>query len=363
MEEYTGAMKTIDVVHNSKVCNNHKYAVSPNNFLRGRRCPECNRISKMNSKEDFTLNIKELVEDEYTFLEEYKGSPNPIKVRHNSKDCSYNEYYVSPNNFIDKDQRCPVCSYEKYLNKDLIKRSNEYINEIKVITDGEFSVLSNYENNRTPIKIRHNSNHCENHSFYTNPYSFKTNPVCIACSGSSINNAVFLKQVKELAGEEYTFLEDYVKDNVLIKVRHNNESCNNHEYYVQPNNFKNGRRCPVCRSSKGEVKISEVLSNFGLKFEREYEVAHGSKTFRYDFALIGNNNNIYKLIEYDGIQHFEPVKLFRGIEGFKQTVENDKIKNKIAKEMNVPLLRIKYTDYDNIEELICTACGTQLKCD
>lgn len=40
-------------------------------------------------------------------------------------------------------------------------------------------------------------------------------------------------------------------------------------------------------------------------------------------------------IEYQGIQHFKPVDLFGGEEGFKQTVERDRRKKNCAIVINV----------------------------
>lgn len=58
------------------------------------------------------------------------------------------------------------------------------------------------------------------------------------------------------------------------------------------------------------------------------------------------------LIEFDGIQHFVPVERFSGLKTFKQTQWNDKIKNEFCNNNNIKLIRIKYTDYNNIETIL-----------
>ena len=50
----------------------------------------------------------------------------------------------------------------------------------------------------------------------------------------------------DLAGEEYTLIGEYIDSQTRIKVRHNCESCGNHEYEVFPVNFMSGQRCPTC---------------------------------------------------------------------------------------------------------------------
>ena len=63
------------------------------------------------------------------------------------------------------------------------------------------------------------------------------------------------------------------------------------------------------------------------------------------------------VIEYDGIQHFEPV--FRkgvtkekSVKLFEDSKIRDSIKNDYCKNNNIFLLRISYKDFDKIEEIL-----------
>lgn len=69
--------------------------------------------------------------------------------------------------------------------------------------------------------------------------------VCKECSYDQMRktNEDFLKEVFELVGNEYTFLEEYRSTHEKIKVKHN--KCG-HEYETRPSNFLRGRRCPKC---------------------------------------------------------------------------------------------------------------------
>lgn len=58
-------------------------------------------------------------------------------------------------------------------------------------------------------------------------------------------------------------------------------------------------------------------------------------------------------IEYDGIQHFKPVKYFGGYKTFEDQKRRDNEKNEYCIENNITLLRIPYTETD-IEHLITT---------
>ena len=55
-------------------------------------------------------------------------------------------------------------------------------------------------------------------------------------------------------------------------------------------------------------------------------------------------------IEYDGIQHFKPIKAWGGEKGLKKNIERDKIKEEKCKENNVTLIRFTYKEDDLLSE-------------
>lgn len=55
-------------------------------------------------------------------------------------------------------------------------------------------------------------------------------------------------------------------------------------------------------------------------------------------------------IEYDGIQHFKPIKAWGGEEGLKKNIERDKIKEEKCKENNIILIRFNYKENDLLSE-------------
>ena len=68
----------------------------------------------------------------------------------------------------------------------------------------------------------------------------------------------------------------------------------------------------------------------------------------YDFYLKDYN----VLIEFQGIQHYEPISAFGGEEQFKIQQEHDSRKRAYAKQNNIKLIEIPYWDFDNIEEIL-----------
>lgn len=100
-----------------------------------------------------------------------------------------------------------------------------------------------------------------------------------------------------------------------------------------------------CRiQSSGEECVKDFLESQHINFIPQYtfEDCKNAYVLRFDFAVF-NNNELLGLIEYDGKQHFEPVEVFGGIDGFKQTQKRDRIKNTYCTSHNIPLLRLSYT--------------------
>jgi hypothetical protein len=68
---------------------------------------------------------------------------------------------------------------------------------------------------------------------------------------------------------------------------------------------------------------------------------------RFDFAILKNDVLQY-LIEYDGAQHFKPIKWMGGIESFTSLKKRDDIKTQYCINNNIPLIRIPYTLYNKM---------------
>lgn len=97
--------------------------------------------------------------------------------------------------------------------------------------------------------------------------------------------------------------------------------------------------------SLGEQKIIDILEENNISFAKEFKFSE-LKNKRYDFAIFNKDNNLIRLVEFDGEQHFKPAKW--GRESFERTQQSDLIKNYFAFEHNIPLVRIPYWEKDNI---------------
>ena len=75
-----------------------------------------------------------------------------------------------------------------------------------------------------------------------------------------------------------------------------------------------------------------------------------------DSPILFDNDIPYRIIEFDGEQHFRPIQSFGGLERFEKQKKNDFIKNQYALSHNIPLVRIPYDKRDsmNLDDLLGT---------
>ena len=110
-----------------------------------------------------------------------------------------------------------------------------------------------------------------------------------------------------------------------------------------------------CQKSKGEFKIAQLLNENNIKFIQEFKF-NDYKNRRFDFAILNDNNDIIRLIEFDGIQHYYHPRAehWAATLSLKETQDRDNEKNMIAKKYHIPLVRIPYWKIDkfNLDDLI-----------
>lgn len=106
--------------------------------------------------------------------------------------------------------------------------------------------------------------------------------------------------------------------------------------------------CGCLNMSHGEYHILNICheNNIRYVYNRAYfpdlKNSDGN-VLRYDFVLIDDNKQPYRIIEFDGKQHNSPVDFFGGLDGFQKTQLHDEIKNAYALSHNIPLVRLPYT--------------------
>ena len=111
---------------------------------------------------------------------------------------------------------------------------------------------------------------------------------------------------------------------------------------VEGNSLKQGNtKSCGCIKSLGEQKIASILSEYNIPFIREKMFPGAS--YRYDFFVDGRY-----VIEYDGKQHFEDFSWGNKLQSKEVSYQRDIDKNLFCHKLNIPIIRIPYTHYNNI---------------
>lgn len=206
-----------------------------------------------------------------------------------------------------------------------------------------------YLNSRTKVCII-----CPKHGeFWQAPSNHLQNKGCIHCGivksrkNRTSNTKKFIQKAESVHGDKYDYSKvEYKNARTKVKIL-----CKKHGYFHQsPDNHVSKKSgCPICRSSKGEIKIRKILTDRNISFIEQYRFSdcRNKLPLPFDFYL----PNFNTCIEYDGEQHFKNKKCFGGIKEFNNRIQNDKIKTEYCKENNIRLIRIKYDD-DDLKEII-----------
>lgn len=294
--------------------------------------------------EEFIRKAKKKHGEKYDYsLVNYKKSSEPICIT-----CKiHGKFMQTPNDHLNG-CGCKFCGYKsiKEKNCDSLKK---FINKSNKIHNGKYDYsLVNYENNHVKIKII-----CNIHGvFYQVPNSHLVGRGCPKCADiertikNSFSTKDFIKIAESVHGNKYDYSQvDY--KNALTKVK---IICKKHgEFLSTPANHTHKTSptgCPFCNTSKGELKIKYFLEEKNIKYiqQKTFKDCKITKSLPFDFYLPDYN----LCIEYDGIQHFKPIKIFGGLKKLEYTQKSDKIKTEYCKLNNIPLIRISYKE--NVEK-------------
>jgi hypothetical protein len=275
------------------ICPKHgEFLQTPNNHLNGAKCPECAKICRLSffrsNTEKFIKRAVEVHGTLYDYSKSVYGNNNMGKI---IIVCSkHGEFLQTPNDHLDG-CGCPICGKEKNT-KSRTKTTELFIEEAKNIW----------------------------RNFY-----------------------------------------DYSKSNYVGCDKKVIIICPKHGEFLQtPNNHVNSQQgCPKCNMSKGELKVLLFLDGHNISYIRQHWFSDcrsgiGKKQIlRFDFYVPSKN----LLIEYNGKQHYKANSFVGGKHNItKQELTEiryrDKIKSQYAKQNDIRLLRIKYTQFNRIDKIL-----------
>ena len=224
--------------------------------------------------------------------------------------------------------------------EEFIRRAKEIHND-----KYDYSKLV-YDGYRTPVRII-----CPIHGeFEQSVDNHLTNKSgCLKCSRDNhrMTTDKYIEKAKKVHGDKYDYsLVDYINDKTKVKI-----ICPVHgEFNQRPFIHLNNHGCPECSQFKGEKRITEILQKNDIRYETQktFNGCRYKRKLKFDFYLPEYNT----CIEYDGEHHFREVKYYGGSDFLQVSKNRDFIKNSYCKDNNITLIRIKYTEFDTIEDII-----------
>lgn len=210
----------------------------------------------------------------------------------------------------------------------------------------DYSLIKEVNGNSDKVDII-----CKDHGIFKQSVSNHMNsghgcPICIGKGKWS--NDVLISEFNKVHFDLY----DYSKINFEGIDNKVDIICKEHGIFSQNiHKHLKGQGCPECKqNSKGEEYIKNYLERNQIKYIRQksFDDCKYINRLNFDFYLPDMNT----CLEFDGLQHFEPVKEFGGEKEFDLILKRDECKNKWCIENKVNLIRIRFDEFDKISEIL-----------
>lgn len=315
-------------------------------------------MPRKKTQEQFENEIYIKTNGEYEVIGLYEGNLKRVNMIHHK--CG-TEFDIVPKFFLNGRTRCPKCARE-ILRTQHLKDPKVFEKEFKEVSHGRYTQISPYINNRLKIKVK--CNKCNN-IFEVTPNNFLSKGSgCPVCSNHQPKTTEgFSKLVQELGKGDYELLGDYKGSKTKTLFLH--KSCGN-TFKMTPGHFLRGHRCTSCSESKGESNIRLYLQKHNINFiyQFRFEDCRIVYPLPFDFAIFDGKGKLILLIEFDGKQHYKPVR-FKGIpedeaiKNFNKTKKRDKVKDDYCKNNKIKLLRISYKDINRVDSILDMAIPSQ----
>jgi hypothetical protein len=313
----------------------------------------------VNNTEEFKKFVFDQVGSEYAVVGEFHGTTKYIEMIHNfCYDGGNCQYSVTPEKF-KSGRRCPHCAImirSKKIHEKTKKTTEEFKKEVFDLVGDEYSVVGSYINKDKKIKLIHNV--C-GEEYDVSPNHFLRGNRCKYCYTKSRTKSQeqFEKDVLDILGKEYKVMSQYTKNDEEIELFHT--VCGNSILIRPVDIIAHEIGCRYCKESHGERKIRLLLENANIEFDRfvKFEECKNKYYLEFDFQIYKpelEKDNKFVLVEFDGRLHFEPYTKTNPehLKKLKRQQQNDEIKNEFCKKYDIELIRIPYTEIDNIEKIL-----------
>jgi Zn finger protein HypA/HybF involved in hydrogenase expression len=337
---YTNSQSKVNIA-----CPEHgKFYMKPNSHLNGQGCPKCGRqiaTKKITlSFKDFLKRAAKIHLNKYEYLESsYHKLTSKMMIF-----CSEHGYFEqTPHSHISMKTGCPKCGKIKSAISN--QKGWETVLEMFRLVHGE---RYKYDSNSYLDVSKKMRIFCFDHGeFQQKPYQHHGGSGCNKCAIIEVHEKQkikfdqFLRKSIEMHGNKY----DYNDSSFIDIFTPITITCFKHGDFSQiPRDHYRGSGCPKCQSSRGENLIRKILQELNINVEEQKsfdDLIHKNK-LKCDFYIPKVNT----VIEFNGLQHYEPISIFGGIEGLKQTQKRDLIKYEYLNSKGIQLIIIRYDNED-----------------
>jgi len=333
----------------SVICKEHGLIkVKPHSHLKGTfGCMKCGGKERLTTKEFIEKAEKVHGKGTYDYsLVDYKSNQRKVKII--CAKCGVFEQMAG--NHL-RGAICLKCSQERIGKLKRRYTTEEFIEKAKKIHKGKYSYKKSiYTGIDDKVIVT-----CPIHSdFEVSAWSHLKGFNCNKCAMKTRHennptkktHGTFIKEARKIHGDRYEYIDKYINAKQMMRIL-----CKKHNFIFTQSTHahisaKTG--CPKCNYSKGEVAIENHIERLSLEYTpqkrfKKSNIPHHS----FDFFIPSYN----LLIEYQGGQHYKPVKHFGGQETFIKTKQRDNKKRDFARRNGYQLLEIPYYVKD-IEKML-----------
>jgi len=332
------------------VCPEHgAFTMKANHHVNGQGCPKCGRLS---AKENIAIGYSEFIErvekvhgNKYEYDESsYKNLTTRMRIF-----CSEHGFFEQkPHTHLSMKAGCPKCGYIIGSMKNL--KGWAVVLDLFRVAHGDRYEYDEHSYTDVTHKMRIK---CSKHGWFEQlPNSHYAGSGCNKCAVEEVHEkqkidySEFVRRAIDKHGNRYIYSDkDYIDIFHPVVI-----SCKKHgEFHQLPRDHYRGAGCPKCISSRGENMIRKILQDLNISMVEQKtftDLKHKNK-LKCDFYLPEQNI----VIEYNGLQHYEPVEAFGGVKALIKTQERDLAKYQYLEEKSISLIIVRY-DEENIKEFL-----------
>ncbi|MCB8639961.1 MULTISPECIES: hypothetical protein [unclassified Holdemanella] len=353
--EFIGVEVVDGVKYVKIICPKHRdmgvQFVQTQNLRRNKGCRYCAGqmpIMEQLKQKTFVQKVYDVFKDTVTVVSQYVRQTEKVACICN---IHHEKNYVSPSNLVRGYNGCQQCRKEHLHTANT--KSHEIFEKQVHDLNPHIQLLSRYDGIQSNMKC-----FCTLHQKEFEKSAYRLihgKSGCDECYKEDIRNRMGKGDedfAKELAiiHPELEIKSPYINRSTKMKFHC---TIHNYDFESAPCDILNRSSCcPKSQRFIKEKEVGDMLDSWGIKYipQKSFQECKDVNALPFDYYLTDNNI----LIEYQGEQHYKPVKF--GTQNFQEaqdkyeyTKKHDEIKRQYCESKNIPLIEIPYWEYDDLQ--------------